>query len=78
MGSSSDFEVYDYAVAHGYIIVTKDEDFLYLSRRFGPGAGLLWMRLGNCRTAVLLAALDRRWIEIVHCLETGDLVLEVR
>jgi predicted nuclease of predicted toxin-antitoxin system len=59
MASSSDLEVYDYAAEHGHIIVSKDEDFLYLSHRFRSDAGLLWIRLGNCRTRVLLAALDR-------------------
>ena len=39
MASSSDLEVYEYAVALGFIIVTKDEDFLYLSHRFGSDAG---------------------------------------
>jgi predicted nuclease of predicted toxin-antitoxin system len=78
MASSSDLEVYEYAAAHGCIIVTKDEDFLYLSRRYASGAGLLWVRLGNCRTEVLLAAFDQQWPEILRCFEVGDRVVEIR
>jgi predicted nuclease of predicted toxin-antitoxin system len=78
MDSSSDLEIYEYGAAHGCVIVTKDEDFLYLSRRFGSGAGLLWVRLGNCRTKVLLAAFDQQWSEIVRCFEAGDRIVEIR
>jgi predicted nuclease of predicted toxin-antitoxin system len=78
MASSSDLEVYEYAAAHGYIIVTKDEDFLYLSHRFRSDAGLLWIRLGNCRTRVLLTALDRQWVEIVRCFAASDRIVEIR
>jgi uncharacterized protein DUF5615 len=31
MASSSDAEIYQYAISKQFIIVTKDEDFLYLS-----------------------------------------------
>jgi predicted nuclease of predicted toxin-antitoxin system len=60
MASSSDVEIYEYATSNHCIIVTKDEDFFYLSRRSSSDAGLLWVRLGNCRTKALLAALDRQ------------------
>lgn len=78
MASSSDFEIYEYATSNQCIIVTKDEDFLYLSRRSSSDARLLWVRLGNCRTRVLLAALDRQWIEIIRCFEAGDRIVEIR
>jgi predicted nuclease of predicted toxin-antitoxin system len=78
MASSPDAEIYEYAASNRYIIVTKDEDFLYLSRRPGSDVGLLWVRLGNCRTKVLLAALDQQWIEIIHCFEAGDRIVEIR
>ena len=78
MASSSDAEVYEYASIQRFIIVTKDEDFFYLSRRLGSETGLLWIRLGNCRTRVLLATLDRQWSEIVRCFEAGDSIIEIR
>jgi predicted nuclease of predicted toxin-antitoxin system len=78
MASSSDAEIYAYADAQRYIIVTKDEDFFYLARRIDSDVSLLWIRLGNCRTAALLWALDRKWTEIVRCFEAGDRVVEIR
>ena len=57
MASSSDAEIYRYASETARILVSKDEDFFYLSRRPGSDARLLWVRLGNCRTVALLEAL---------------------
>lgn len=77
MASSTDAEIYEYAALKEYIIVTKDEDFFYLARS-KPDVGLLWIRLGNCRTVVLLAALDQQWSEIIRCFEAGDGIVEIR
>ena len=78
MASSSDAEICEYAASRQYIIVTKDEDFFFLSRRLGSEVGLLWVRLGNCRTKVLLAALGQQWTEIARCFEAGDRIVEIR
>lgn len=78
MESSSDAGVFEFAKTRGFIIVTKDVDFLYLSRRMGSEPGLLWVRIGNCRTAVLLGALGRQWKEVVRCFEAGDSIVEIR
>lgn len=78
MASSSDVEIYQYARIRNQVIVTKDEDFFYLSRRLNADVALLWIRLGNCRTTALLAALEQKWIEIVRCFEAGDRIVEIR
>jgi len=45
-----DDEVWDYALANGYAIVTRDADFgdLVTVRGFPPK--VIWLRLGNCTT----------------------------
>jgi predicted nuclease of predicted toxin-antitoxin system len=78
MEQSRDIEVSNYATSNDCIIVTKDEDFFYLSRRSGSDFGLLWVRLGNCRTKALLAAFSQQWTEIVRCFEDGDRTVEIR
>jgi len=77
MASASDDEIFQYARANGQIIVSKDEDFFYLCR-FEPEVALLWVRLGNCRTSMLLASLSQQWNEIVRCFESGDRIIEIR
>jgi predicted nuclease of predicted toxin-antitoxin system len=62
----------------GRIIISKDEDFFHWSRRPKAGITLIWVRLGNCRTASLLAAFDALWPRIEERLNAGDAVIEVR
>jgi predicted nuclease of predicted toxin-antitoxin system len=43
-----------------------------------PGeVAVVWLRCGNCRTAVLLAAMERAWPEIVRQLDDGSNLIEV-
>lgn len=54
LAEASDAEVWRFACDQERIVVSKDEDFLYLAAREPAKAGVLWVRLGNCRTAPLL------------------------
>jgi predicted nuclease of predicted toxin-antitoxin system len=45
--AASDAEIWQYASQRGSVVVSKDEDFLYLASRAETTAGLLWVRLGN-------------------------------
>jgi len=58
--------------------ITKDEDFLHLATRQAQTGGLIWVRLGNCRTRNLLAEFERLWPRIQASLEAGDRVIEIR
>jgi predicted nuclease of predicted toxin-antitoxin system len=50
LGSASDREIWDFAHANGYIIVTKDADFGELSILLGVPPKIIWIRRGNCST----------------------------
>lgn len=52
-------------------MVSKDEDFFIWAMRPGDDGRLLWLRMGNCRTADLLSLPNRRWSEIVQAFEVG-------
>jgi predicted nuclease of predicted toxin-antitoxin system len=54
LAEAPDSEICRYAEDQGRIIVTKDEDFLYLASRPKSQIKVLWVRLGNCRTKTLL------------------------
>ncbi len=45
-----DIEVWEFARANGFTIVTKDADFGDLSVLLGVPPKILWLRLGNCTT----------------------------
>ncbi|MBI5383999.1 MAG: DUF5615 family PIN-like protein [Verrucomicrobia bacterium] len=43
-----DEDVWEYARAHGFTIVSKDSDFQQRSLLYGPPPKVVWLRLGNC------------------------------
>jgi predicted nuclease of predicted toxin-antitoxin system len=78
LGEASDTDICEYAIAQKAIIVSKDQDFLYLASKSNADIKLIWVRLGNCRTSALLEAFDRLWPEIQASLNAGDRVIEIR
>jgi predicted nuclease of predicted toxin-antitoxin system len=61
MADATDIDIFRYAVSEEHILVSKDEDFLHLALRPGVTAGLIWVRIGNCRKQQLLDAFERAW-----------------
>jgi predicted nuclease of predicted toxin-antitoxin system len=78
LGSASDSAIWQYAHQNGLIVISKDEDFLYLATKPEDKARLIWVRLGNCRNQVLLATFERSWPRIEALLNAGDRVIELR
>ena len=65
------------AASLGAVIVSKDEDFARLTLLRPEPVAVVWLRLGNCCTATLLATMERVWPEIVRQLDAGDRLIEV-
>ena len=78
LGRASDADIYDYAIRQERIIISKDLDFLYLANQPGTDLKLIWVRLGNCRTQILIQAFERLWPMIESCLRDGDRIIEIR
>lgn len=51
LGGADDSEVWAYAKAQGFIIVSKDSDFAERSVLESEPPKVIWIRLGNCSTA---------------------------
>lgn len=77
MRDASDEEIWKHANTEGLIVVSKDEDFTTMVLRPG-GAGLLWVRVGNCRRIFLLDVFRRVWNRVVERLKIGDRFIEIR
>jgi predicted nuclease of predicted toxin-antitoxin system len=52
-----DAVVWELARQHGCVLVTRDEDFLQLSVARGAPPKVLWIALGNCTNATIIALL---------------------
>lgn len=77
MGQTPDAVIWQLAARTGAVIVTKDEDFAQLTILRPEGVRVVWLRVGNCRTVVLLATFERLWPEIVRQLEAGARLIEL-
>jgi predicted nuclease of predicted toxin-antitoxin system len=77
LGQSSDTAIWQHAAKLDAIIVTKDEDFAQLTILRPDSVSVVWLRVGNCRTAVLLATFERLWPEITHQLSAGARLIEL-
>lgn len=57
LATAGDREVWEYARDHGYALVSKDSDFRQLAFLYGPPPKVIWLRVGNASTAMVLRAL---------------------
>jgi predicted nuclease of predicted toxin-antitoxin system len=57
MEQADDREVWEYARAQDFVIVTRDSDYYDLSVIYGPPPKIIWLRTGNQTKAATLAAL---------------------
>ena len=53
-----DVDVWTYARQSGFTIMTKDEDMSDRTTLRGAPPHIVWLRLGNCSTADVAAALE--------------------
>ena len=57
LGSAPDSSVWEYAKAHGYLLVSKDSDFHERSLLHGYPPKVVWIKRGNCSTREIEALL---------------------
>lgn len=77
LAQSRDEIIWAQAARDGAVIVSKDEDFANLTLVRSEPVSVVWLRIGNCRTPALLAAMERAWPEIVQQLDAGARLIEV-
>lgn len=78
LASATDRQLWDYALAHGAVIVTKDEDFVLLKTNEPSGPQIVWIRIGNATRGLLLTKLNSTWPTIMSALKGGEGVVEIR
>lgn len=66
---ATDLEVWEFAAARGYTIVTKDSDFGDISLLRGSPPKIVWLRLGNCTTGDVERVLRRAHTAIADFLD---------
>jgi predicted nuclease of predicted toxin-antitoxin system len=74
---ASDGAIWREAARSNAVIMTKDEDFIHLSR-LGEGPQVIWVTSGNTKRQVLLNRMVAIFSQIVAALEAGERIVEVR
>jgi predicted nuclease of predicted toxin-antitoxin system len=78
LDEADDSDVWVRCLTEGRVLVSKDEDFVFLASRPRDAGRLIWVRLGNCRNAALIAAFERALDGLVHAFEAGQRIVELR
>jgi len=61
---ATDEDIWEYARVNGFAIVSKDSDFYQRSLLYGSPPKFIWLRIGNCTRADLVALLTNRGQDI--------------
>ena len=69
LAAASDLEVWDYARAHDFVIVTQDADYADWNKLRGSPPKIIWVRCGNSSTDEIERKL-RNAAERIHQLES--------
>jgi predicted nuclease of predicted toxin-antitoxin system len=59
------------------VLITKDEDFVGLVQRSPSGPTLVWIKLGNTRNRVLLAAVSRALPGVIEAIAAGERLIVI-
>jgi predicted nuclease of predicted toxin-antitoxin system len=65
LAAAPDPAVWAYAAAQGLTIVSKDSDFQHRALLLGHPPKVVWVRLGNCSTAAVVALLRTRQADLL-------------
>lgn len=77
LDGAADIDVWRHAIADPRVVVSKDEDFVYLANRPNEQGRSIWARLGDCRKSTLLDAFERSWPAIDDALASGERIVEL-
>lgn len=77
LGAAADEDIWRFAAAEGFGIVTMDEDFQHLAARYGTPPQVVWVRLGNVRKQALLEAFSATLPDLLTGLASGAPVIEI-
>jgi predicted nuclease of predicted toxin-antitoxin system len=73
----SDNNIWNYAKDNGYTIITKDNDFLYLSNLYGCPPKIIRLNCGNKSTSYINELIIRRINEIIIFAGNSECYMEI-
>ena len=77
MRSAKDHLIWNEVSDKAYVLITKDDDFIELSR-IKPGPKIIWVRIGNSTRKHLLEKFEKALPALEATLQKGDVLIELR
>ena len=77
LDEAEDDAIFSAAREAGADIMTKDEDFISLQRRFGAPPNLIWITCGNTSNAYLRNVLNQTLQDALGALLSGNTLVEI-
>lgn len=74
---TTDTSVWEYAKTHGYVLVSKDNDFRQRSFQYGAPPKVVWLSVGNAGTPLILRLLRESRDEIERFIASAEASLLV-
>ncbi len=71
----TDVEIWEYAIKHNKVILTKDTDFYSKSISLAITPKVIWFQLGNMTLAELHHYFELNWGKIIHHLIEANLII---
>jgi predicted nuclease of predicted toxin-antitoxin system len=76
--NSSDTAIWDYALKHGAVIATKDEDFPSRALVARQTPVIVWLRIGNSSRKALISWFQPLLPDIEKRINAGETLIEIR
>ena len=70
-----DTDIWEYAIAHDLIIITKDADFYYRYLSSQKNPKVVWIRTGNLKKSILIRLIDNVWAQIEEMLLSSSFII---
>ena len=65
LAAAEDSAIWNYAIVHDFIIISKDTDFRHLSACYGHPPKVIWIKAGNCSTKRINEIILRNLVAIL-------------
>lgn len=75
LGRTTDSQLWLIAKTHGFIFVTKDKDVAELAVLRGAPPKIIWLRMGNCKTAFIERVLRANFAAIQELVRDSERVV---
>jgi predicted nuclease of predicted toxin-antitoxin system len=77
MSDAEDAYIWQYAGKNGYVLISKDEDFVGCFESTNPCPQFIWIRIGNSKNRELISIILEKLPIAIELLRTGNSVVEI-